>query len=119
MSGLQGRFFAPLGVAFILATLASLGIALTVTPALCYFMLSRTQPHAELRYVSALKLWHRRALQSISVRPRAIIVGAALLSVGALATLPFFGGELLPDFREGHFVIGVSATPGTSLNETL
>src|SRR5205085_11618826 len=47
MSGLQGRFFAPLGVAFILSVLASLGVALTVTPAMCYVMLRKAGPHAE------------------------------------------------------------------------
>jgi Cu/Ag efflux pump CusA len=47
MGGVQGRLFVPLGVAFILATLASLGVALTVTPALCYLILSKVSPHQE------------------------------------------------------------------------
>jgi len=117
MSGLQGRFFSPLGVAFILANLASLVVALTVTPALCLALLSRNQPHAEPAYLRALKSLHRRALQRISTRPKTIIAAALILFAGSLATLPFFGGELLPDFREGHFVIGITMAPGTSLEE--
>ena len=47
-----------------------------------------------------------------------MIVAVALVSfVAALATLPFFGGEFLPDFREGHFVVGITMAPGTSLPE--
>src|SRR5437762_9327578 len=65
MSGLQGRFFAPLGAAFILAILASLAVALTVTPALCFLMLSRASPHEEPGYLRRLKHLHRGALEKV------------------------------------------------------
>src|SRR3954451_8492049 len=59
MSGLQGRFFAPLGVAFILSIMASLAVALTVTPAMSLVFLSRSQAHDEPRWVGFLKTLHR------------------------------------------------------------
>jgi CzcA family heavy metal efflux pump len=117
MTGLQGKFFAPLGIAFILANLASLLVALTVTPALCFALLSRSKPHEEPVYLRKLKSFHRRALEKISGRPKTIVSVALIAFVAALATLPFFGGEFLPDFREGHFVIGITMAPGTSLPE--
>jgi len=117
MSGIQGRFFAPLGIAFILAILASLLVALTVTPALCLAMFSRARPHEEPSYLARMKAIHRRTLEKVAQRPRTIIGLSLALFVGALATLPFFGGEFLPEFREGHFVLQISATPGTSLGE--
>ncbi len=117
MSGLQGRFFAPLGTAFILANLASLVVALTVTPALCFALLSRTKPHAEPDYLRRLKAFHRRWLERFSRRSGIIIAAALALFIVALASLPFFGGEFLPDFREGHFVVQITMAPGTSLPE--
>ena len=117
MSGLQGRFFAPLGTAFILANLASLIVALTVTPALCFALLSRVKPHAEPNYLRRLKKFHRQLLEKISGWPKTIVVTGLLLFAGTLATLPFFGGEFLPDFREGHFVCQLTMAPGTSLAE--
>ena len=119
MSGVQGRLFAPLGLAFILATLASLGVALTVTPALCFLTLSRVSPHEEPRYVRWLKEQHQYWLQRISQRPRTVIVVALMICIGALATLPFFGGEFLPEFREGHYILHMLTVPGTSLSESL
>jgi len=119
MSGLQGRFFAPLGEAFILATVASLAVALTVTPALCMLLLSRTEPHSEPRYLTALKRLHRGLLISISEHSRIVTIAALLIFAAAAAAVPFFGGEFLPDFREGHFVIQVTAAPGTSLREMI
>lgn len=119
MSGLQGRFFAPLGHAFILAILASLAVALTVTPALCYMMFSRIQPHTEPLYIVRLKQWHRNLLLHVSLHPWLALGTALLLFAGAVATLPFFGGEFLPAFREGHFVLQVTAAPGTALPETI
>ena len=117
MSGLQGRFFSPLGIAFILANMASLVVALTVTPALCVTLLARSKPHAEPVYLRKLKSLHRRALGKISNRPKTIVAAALVSFIAALATLPFFGGEFLPDFREGHFVVGMKMAPGTSLLE--
>jgi CzcA family heavy metal efflux pump len=119
MTGLQGRFFAPLGVAFILATLASLAVALTVTPALCYVVFSRVKPHQEPRYISWMKARQRGLLLRASRWPKLIIAVAVLLVIGACVTLPFFGGEFLPEFREGHFVVQFSMVPGTSLREML
>jgi Cu/Ag efflux pump CusA len=119
MSGLQGRFFAPLGEAFILAIMASLLVALTVTPALCFVMLSRARPRAEPYYLRRLKDLHGRALVRLSRRPVATLSIALALFVGAAATLPFFGAKFLPEFREGHFVLQISAAPGTSLTEML
>ncbi len=117
MSGLQGRFFTPLGLAFILANMASLIVALTVTPALCYALLARSKPHSEPGYLQTLKGWHSRLLLKISAWPKTIIAVTLILFAGSLAALPFFGGEFLPDFREGHFVVGITMAPGTSLEE--
>jgi Cu/Ag efflux pump CusA len=118
MSGLQGRFFAPLGVAFILSVGASLLVALTVTPALCLALLPRTRLTGEPRWVHWLKGRYEAALRGVHGRPAAVLVSALILLAGACVTIPFFGGELLPEFREGHFV-QVSTIPGTSLPETL
>jgi CzcA family heavy metal efflux pump len=119
MTGLQGRLFAPLGVAFILATLASLLVALTVTPALCLVLLGRTRKHTEPFYVRWLKQSHLRVVAAVSRRPRLVMAVVFLVCAGAAATYPFFGGEFLPEFREGHYFIHMAAVPGTSLEETL
>ena len=119
MSGVQGRLFAPLASAFILATLASLAVALTLTPALCYVLLSRARPHSEPRYIAWLKLQHRRLLGFLSQGPKLTIACAAMLFAAAVAVLPFFGGEFLPELREGHYVLHLAAIPGTSLPETM
>jgi CzcA family heavy metal efflux pump len=119
MGGVQGRLFAPLGVSFILATLASLGMALTITPALCYVILSKTSPHVEPRYVRWLKERHRLWLEGVSRRPRTVIGLVLIVCLGAAATLPFFGGEFLPEFREGHYILHMMAVPGTSLAESV
>lgn len=119
MSGLQGRLFAPLGVAFILATLASLVVALTVTPALCLALLGRAKKHTEPFYVRWLKQWHRQCVAALSRWPRLVLAVVLLICLGATATFPFLGGEFLPEFREGHYFVHMSAVPGTSLEETL
>jgi len=119
MSGVAGKLFTPLATAFILATMASLVVALTVTPALCLLLLGRTELHTEPRYLGWLKAKHRAWLETFTSHPRAVIGVALALALAAAATLPFFGGEFLPEFREGHFIVHMAALPGTSVQESI
>ena len=119
LTGLQGSFFAPLALSYILAIMASLLVALTLTPALAYLLFDKgVRDDAEPRLQHWLKGGYRRVLGFVAAWPRAIMVVVAVICVGALTRLPS-GGEFLPEFREGHLVLMVSATPGTSLPETL
>jgi len=119
LSGLSGALFAPLALSYGLAVLASLLLALTLVPALCMALLARrteTRPPPIVRWLHAR---YEALLQRISLRPRAVIVLAATLTIAGLATLPLFGTSLLPELKEGHFVVHMSAVPGTSLNQSL
>ncbi len=120
LTGLQGKFFAPLALSYILAIMASLGVALTLTPALALLFFARgVRSTAEPRLQTWLKKIYARLLGFFAAWPRAIIVVVLLVCAGALTRLPFFGAQLLPEFREGHFVLQVSTAPGTSLAEML
>ncbi len=118
LSGLQGRFFAPLAQAYLLAVLASLAVALTVTPALSLALLgSRVPAEHEPRLQTILKAGYTRILEWSHHHLRIVLAVIAALGLGALALLPTLGGEFLPAFRERHLVLQVSASPGTSLAE--
>lgn len=120
ISGVAGRLFAPLGIAYILATLASLGVALTVTPALCLAMLGRHPlPEREPPVVRWLKEKYRALLASVECHHRMVIGAVAISMLAGIAALPFFGGGFLPELKEGHFIVHMSAVPGTSLQESL
>jgi CzcA family heavy metal efflux pump len=120
LTGLQGSFFAPLALSYILAILASLLIALTVTPALAYIMFSKGVSKTEDPPLQRwLKAGYRRVLGFVSRWPRVIMASALVLCITAVTRLHTFGGDFLPEFREGHFVLQVFATPGTSLPEML
>ncbi len=118
LTGLQGRFFSPLALAYILAILASLAVALTVTPALTLAVFSRGLQDADEPWLQQrIRRAYRGALLRVEERPGAALAGAVALFCIAGAALPFFGAEFLPDFREGHYVLQVSALPGASLGE--
>ena len=115
LSGLQGRFFAPLAATFIVATLASLFVALTLTPALALLFLTGNVTRTEPRWLRGLKLAHARILQAGLAHTRLLIGLSVLTLAGACALLPQFSVNLLPEFREGHLVLAFNATPGTGL----
>ena len=120
MSGLAGRLFAPLGLAYISAILASLIVALTVTPALCLVLLGkRDLPHQDAPFARWLKRRYRVALETIERSPRTVIAVVICLIALGIATLPFLGATFLPELREGHFIIHMAAVPGTSLEESI
>ncbi|WP_116808525.1 efflux RND transporter permease subunit [Steroidobacter cummioxidans] len=118
MSGINGRLFAPLAASFVLATLASLIVAITLTPALCYLLLARVDAR-QPGYIDRLKHWHRRSLAWINERPRAIVASTTAVCFAALLALPFLSGEFLPEFKEGHYVLRVMTAPGTSIGTSL
>jgi CzcA family heavy metal efflux pump len=120
MSGISGRLFAPLGGAYIAAILASLAVALTVTPALCLAFLGRRElPEHEAPLARWLKTRYAALLGRVERRSGRVIFAVAALTLAGLAMLPFLGGGFLPELREGHFVVHMSAVPGTSLAQSL
>ncbi len=116
LHGLQGKFFAPLAAAFIIATLASLFVAIVVTPALSLLLLSRSKPRDEPRLLTAGKSWHERALTRAAAWPWVGVVATVAALVVSIAGLASMRSQFLPAFREGHFVIALNANPGTSLD---
>ena len=120
LTGLQGKFFAPLALSYILAIMASLLVALTLTPALGFLFFGRGVRSAKEPLLQRwLKAGYSRVLRIFSHWPEAVIGGVVIICALALTKLPVGGGEFLPEFREGHFVLQVSAVPGTSLPEMM
>ena len=119
-SSVQGAFIGPMALAFILAVIASLLVALTATPALAGLFLRERDAHRDARWLNAMKRGQARAIGAVQ-RHLAIWSGVVILAfAGSLAVLPFLAATLMPDFREGHFVMQVtSSIPGTSLDSML
>jgi CzcA family heavy metal efflux pump len=120
LGGVAGRLFAPLGLAYILTILMSLGVALTVTPALCCLMLARGRlPAQSPPLIRRLQPHYEAALRCTSRAPRLGIASALLFCAGGLAILPFLEGRFLPELREGHYIVHTASLPGTSLEESI
>ena len=120
LSGIEGRLFAPLGMAYVIAILASFVVSITVTPALCLVLLPRARAteRGDGAFVRWLKDLDRRLLQRVLRHPRPIVLGTAVAVLAAIAIVPFLGREFLPPFNEGTATINVLARPGTSLEES-
>jgi CzcA family heavy metal efflux pump len=119
LSGLTGRLFAPMGFAYSLAVLASLIVALTVTPALATALLPGRVPPRDPPMVRWARATYEALLQQFARRPRTLMATAAVFTVAGCTALPFFAGEFIPELKEGHFVVHMSAVPGTSLEQSL
>lgn len=120
LSGIEGRLFAPLGIAFIVAILASLLVSMTVTPVLAYWLLPRMKHLAEHEspLQRVLKRWQRRGLLWCFERP-AFVVGMPLAAVlAAVVAGLMLPRAFLPPFNEGTVLITVSLQPGISLAES-
>lgn len=121
MEGIEGRIFTPLGVAYIISILASLLVSLTVTPALCAYMLPKMKRlNAEhdgwvVRKVRGAQRWILDLLFPRSTLVFLTIAVMFVLSIGAFMT---FGKEFLPQFNEGSVTITIYQKPGTSLGES-
>jgi len=120
LPGMEGRLFVPLGVAFIVSTLASLLVSVTVTPVLAYYLLPRMKSldHGDTRLLAALKRGYRRALAAVLHRPKAALALGTLAVLVAGAAVPLFPTTFLPPFNEGTLLVGMRLNPGVTLAES-
>lgn len=115
LRGTQGALLAPLAVAVIAASLASLIVAVAVTPALCLIFLQHIAPASEPGALRRLKDIHANWLSRLCAKPAPVLVGAAVLLVVAIGALSIDRFELLPSVSDGHLVVQVSAPPSTAI----
>ncbi len=120
MSGIEGKLFVPLGIAYIVSLIASMVISLTVTPVLCSYLLSKKSllEHKEGKLVTTLKAWDTKLLLKAIKHPRAVIGITAALFIFSLIIASFMGRDFLPKFNEGTATISMMAQPGISLEES-
>ncbi|MBM3954799.1 MAG: efflux RND transporter permease subunit [Planctomycetes bacterium] len=121
LTGLEGRMFAPLGLAYVIALLCSLAVSLTVTPVLGYLLLGRSRLLDEADdpwFLRLLKRLDAAVLRFTLRHARGVLVVVAILVVASVASIGWMGGEFLPPFNEGTLTIGVQTEPGTSLAES-
>lgn len=119
LSGVAGKLFSPLAIAYVLATLASLLVALLVTPAACSVLLKAGVGRRETSMVSKLKQWYRWILEHTLRHPRFLLASAVTLFVVALAGAPLLAGEFLPTFNESDFIVHMVGIPGTALQASV
>lgn len=120
LGGVEGRLLRPLGLAYVVSLLASMIVALTVTPVLCAYLLPTARAvreNTESFLVTWLKARYRPTLDRVLNRPRMVVAGATVALVAALAVLPFLGTSFLPEFNEGALTVSMVTVPGTSLDE--
>lgn len=116
LTGLQGAFFAPLALSFTLAVLASLAVASTVTPALAMLLLAQHDAMSEAAFLTRAKLRLGDWLTRACAQSDRVVAIAAATGVLALLGASLFGAELLPQFRERHYVLAINGPPGASLD---
>jgi len=117
LGGVEGRLLVPLGISYLVALVSSLFVALTLTPALCSYILGHTHHLAEKEsaLVRWLKLAYEPPLRLVVRRPWAVVSGSAMLLAATAALVPFVGRAFLPEFNEGALTVSAVTLPGTSL----
>lgn len=114
-----GRLFGPLGLAYILATLASLLVALTVTPALCSLLIKLDRlPEREPALTRWLKARYGTVLHAADRRLGVVIAIVIGVSAAIFSLVPLLGTSFIPELKEGHYVIQMTLAPGSSLEES-
>jgi CzcA family heavy metal efflux pump len=117
LDGIAGAFFKPLATAYLLAILASLLVALIVTPALSFILLDADSKEKELQLITWLNAQYRHLLDKVLLKPKKVIIItlAAFLSTGVSAL--FLGSEFLPAFKETDFLMHFLERPGSSIEQ--
>src|SRR5690606_24319984 len=120
LPGMDGRLFGPLGLAFIVATLASLLVSVTVTPVLAYYLLPgmKTLDHGDTHLLAWAKRRYRNGLEVVMRHPQRLLMACGVLALVAALSVPFFARTFLPPFNEGTLVVGLRLNPGVTLTES-
>ena len=119
LTGVEGRIFAPMGLAYLFSILASTLVAMTLSPALCAILLAHQNLPQAGTLVSRLAQWLYRPLLGISLRVPQLILGLALAALVATAAIvPSLGRVFLPEFQEKSLVNSMVLFPGISLDIT-
>lgn len=119
LGGMEGQFYRPLGISFMLALAASLLVAVTLVPVLCLIAFKPTaQRGGESATSRLIKRLYQPVLAFCMRRPLAVFGSLLLVTVGALALASTYGTSFLPPFNEDCYNVSISMVPGTSLQET-
>ncbi len=121
LTSVEGRLLTPLAFAYIVSLTASLAVALTVTPALCSFLLPNARSILkghEPWLVTQLKRMYRPALHWTLDHPIWVVIPSLLLIAGAGVALSWTGRAFLPEFNEGTLTVSAVTLPGTSLADS-
>ncbi|HEY0843306.1 efflux RND transporter permease subunit [Methylotenera sp.] len=120
LGGVAGKLFAPLGLAYIAAIMASLFVALTLTPALCYLMLGNAElDEKDPPLIHIFKSVYVKILMKVDAHYKVVIATSFILIAIGLGTLPLFKSQFIPALHEGHYIMHMTAVPGTSEQESL
>jgi len=120
LGGVAGKLFAPLGFAYIAAIMASLLVALTLTPTLCYLLLGNAKLDTEdPPMIRIIKKWYVSTLYKIEKKYKAVMAISFMVIALGLGLLPLFKSQFIPALHEGHYIMHMTAVPGTSEQESL
>jgi CzcA family heavy metal efflux pump len=121
LSGVEGKLLKPLGISYMVSIAASLVVALTVTPAMCSYLLPRAKFMSEEGDGPAMR-WlqhiYRPVIELAVQRPKLVIAGSAIAFILAMIPLSQTGRSFLPAFNEGSLTVMVATAPGTSLEKS-
>ncbi len=120
LSGVAGRIFSPLGIAYIWAILLSLLVALTVTPALCMILLAnRDLPSPDPLFLRVLKRGYRRLLLGVERAPVVVMAAVGIVILVGVLALTTLEASFLPQLQEGNLTVHMTMVPGTSIQQSL
>ncbi len=120
LNGVAGKLFGPLGIAYIFSILASLIVALTVTPALSYLLLGKLNfKSSESPIMTFIKNKYIALLYLIEKRSNAITLFTFTFILIGFSLIPLFKTQFIPPLHEGHFIMHMTSLPGTSEREML
>jgi heavy metal efflux system protein len=118
LEGMEGKMFAPLAYTIAIALFVSLVLSLTMTPALCSYLLKGGSGE-DTKFIQAIKRPYLKALNWVLNNEKKTIIASSLLFIGTIALFPFLGTSFIPEMKEGSIVPGINRVPNISLEESM